>query len=537
MIRVVIADDEEKICQLIQNLVDWKKIDMEIVGTARNGLEALNLVRALSPDLMITDIRMPGVDGLEMIRRAKSAKQNLEFIVISGYQHFKYAQEAIQYGVSDYLLKPIQKEDLLAALDRIRTVYDRRNAQAGREKSMEEQLRNSAEKLRASLFAALLAGKGLPADLTPESADAAYRFSFRPGVFRALGIKIDCGYEEECDRTVAVLKEKILRAASEPFGRTCHDFGAYGGDSAVWCILNYAPEREEDIRGIMKSLPEGLLLRKFPFENVRFTVGAGTPVHDIRELPESFRSAKLAVYQRLREGTGRLIAGAPAGAGREKADALLAELDRFLGPATELLDGNGVASCLDGLRRRAAAEKKLSGEELFYIASQAFLMFLMHLRNNRVPMGDADALKREFRTRAGRCGSEEQLFRYVSFAVSKLLDRVLEEKKQRDTRPIRQAKQYIRQHFKSPLTLEQVSGAVGFSPAYFSTLFKKETGGNFVEYLTGVRMDEAKRLLRETDLSVSSVCEQAGYSDLKYFAKNFKKYTGLKPNQYRKLYS
>ncbi len=123
MIKVVIADDEENVCQLIRGLIDWKSLDMEIVGVAHNGVEALELIKTLSPDLMITDIRMPGYDGLEMIQRAKMIKDNLDFIIISGYRHFEYAQNAIKYGVSDYLLKPIKKEDFLIALNKMRGTF------------------------------------------------------------------------------------------------------------------------------------------------------------------------------------------------------------------------------------------------------------------------------------------------------------------------------------------------------------------------------------------------------------------------------
>ncbi|NLM13225.1 MAG: response regulator, partial [Epulopiscium sp.] len=112
MIRVVVADDEEKVYQLICSLIDWKALDMEIVGVAHNSIEALELIQSLHPDIMITDIRMPGYDGLELINRGKQIKNGIEFIIISGYNHFEYAQTAIKYGVSDYLLKPIKKNGL-----------------------------------------------------------------------------------------------------------------------------------------------------------------------------------------------------------------------------------------------------------------------------------------------------------------------------------------------------------------------------------------------------------------------------------------
>lgn len=109
MLRVIIADDEYKICQLIEKLVDWKSLDMEVVDIVQNGVEALESINSLSPDIVITDIRMPGYDGLELIKLSRDTKKALKFIIISGYRHFEYAQSAIKYGVSDYLLKPIKR--------------------------------------------------------------------------------------------------------------------------------------------------------------------------------------------------------------------------------------------------------------------------------------------------------------------------------------------------------------------------------------------------------------------------------------------
>lgn len=120
MIKVIVADDEEKVCSLICKLADWKAFDMEVVSTAYNGIEALERIKTLEPDVVITNIRMPGYDGIELIARAKEINEHIEFIIISGHRHFEYAQSAIKYGVSDYLLKPINKVELSDTLEKIR---------------------------------------------------------------------------------------------------------------------------------------------------------------------------------------------------------------------------------------------------------------------------------------------------------------------------------------------------------------------------------------------------------------------------------
>ncbi len=116
MIKVIIADDEPRICKLIEKLINWEELEMEVIKVASNGVEALEYIKEFNPDIVITDIRMPGYDGLEIIERTRKFNLDTEFIIISGYSEFEYAKKAINYKVNGYLLKPINKEELENAL-------------------------------------------------------------------------------------------------------------------------------------------------------------------------------------------------------------------------------------------------------------------------------------------------------------------------------------------------------------------------------------------------------------------------------------
>ena len=122
--KVLIADDEIKVCRLIQHLVDWDALEMDIVGFANDGKTAYESICEKKPDIVITDIRMPVYDGLELIRRAKEVNPEINFIVISGYSQFEYAQQAIKYGVKDYLLKPLKKRELENSLTEIKESHE-----------------------------------------------------------------------------------------------------------------------------------------------------------------------------------------------------------------------------------------------------------------------------------------------------------------------------------------------------------------------------------------------------------------------------
>ena len=190
MIKVVIADDEVRICQLILALVDWEALGLKVVGTAHNGLEAIAMVRTLQPNILITDIRMPGCSGLELIDQVKRDDQSLEIVIISGYAHFEYAQQAIKYGVGDYLLKPISKTELTATLQKLagRICAQRKNAED--EAQQKEKTQKDVALLRENLISGLLDQKNRKISIG--ELQEQYGLQVQDGVFQAFLLKMDC---------------------------------------------------------------------------------------------------------------------------------------------------------------------------------------------------------------------------------------------------------------------------------------------------------------------------------------------------------
>lgn len=528
MIRVIVADDEPKVCQLICGLVDWGALDMEVAGVAHNGIEALEMVETLSPDLIITDIRMPGYDGLELLARAKAARPDLDFIIISGYGHFEYAQSAIKYGVSDYLLKPIKKAELMETLSKMRDKFRRRARQLSNAERMRLTLQNDIGKLRAGLFPALLSGELEGAELGRVNGE--YHFHFRPGIFQVFIVKADCAAMEN----TGLLEDKAAQILRGQF-RQCHDAEIHLRGSRVYGVVNCDPEERKTVRRQLRGALEELSLLGGAFGKVRFTAGLGVPVEDLGEIGESLRTAQSNVAQRLVEGVGGVIENVPD-QGVFRGEELLADFNKEIGHALEVLDAAVAANAVDGLRV-CAVEAAASGEALLRLAEDACGAYFLQLRSHRLGAGDTRPLQEAFMARVDHCCDMESLFACLACTVKESLDAILQDRKQADKRPIRAAKQYIQQNYMNPISLEEVSGAVGFSAAYFSSLFKKESGQNFLEYLSEVRMNKARELLKETNLNVAAICEQVGYNDLKHFTQSFKKATGLKPNEFRKLYA
>lgn len=184
MWKVIIADDEKLICRLIEALVDWEKLNMRIAGKAENGLEALQMVRELRPHLLITDIRMPGCDGLDLIRQARELSPDIEIVIISGCAHFEYAQTAIAYGVGNYILKPVSQAELNKTLQKILLRLEEKS-EGGASRGGGQ---TGPQRLREYLIRDLLDGRR---EFTEEELAQNYQFHVQGRCVQAFLLKLD----------------------------------------------------------------------------------------------------------------------------------------------------------------------------------------------------------------------------------------------------------------------------------------------------------------------------------------------------------
>lgn len=411
-LKVVIADDEIRICQLIQALVNWEEMGMEIAGTANNGINACEVIEKVCPDILITDIRMPGCSGLELIEKIKKTKPELEIIIISGYAHFEYAQQAIRYGVGYYLLKPINKVELMGIL---------------------EKLKNK------------------------------------------IGERIDSEQN----------RQELLRQAQ---------------------------------------------LQKSIFEPVSFSMSVGMPVTGTRKLGESVQEALKLIPERMVKGSGRLLEnlGEPSSLKEEN---LLEKYLREITIAVEVMSAEQADAAVIYLQNETRKIKNIHGYELLELIGAVADLFAAC-----VQMQERSRNLELFKKQCRECTGTEKLFGCLLDFQRRFIMEMAQKHENDTVRPVRKAKEYIQSHYSEPLTLEGISEVVGLSTAYFSALFKKTEGEGFAKYLINVRIEQAKVLLRETNLPVTEICRRVGYNDLRHFTHTFERATEVKPSVYRKLY-
>ena len=252
MKTVLIADDEKKVCQLVANLIDWESLGFEIVGVVNDGISAYKFIQENTVNLMITDIRMPECDGMELIQKAKVLYPNLHIVIISGYSQFDYAQNAIRYGVEDYLLKPIRKKDLMATLQKILDRYKEEVLDAKKWQDIQKKLEENEEIVKRSLLEDLLKRpEKFGGFFICEKINAEYHYKFAEDCYQALIVKIFSEKRKEDTDTRRILLQKGMELLKESVHNVCNEVVFNIIDGEIYGLFNGT---EEELHKIYRRL-------------------------------------------------------------------------------------------------------------------------------------------------------------------------------------------------------------------------------------------------------------------------------------------
>lgn len=238
MWKVIIADDEKLICRLIEALVDWEKLNMRIAGKAENGLEALQMVRELRPHLLITDIRLPGCDGLDLIRQARELSPDIEIVIISGCAHFEYARTAIAYGVGNYILKPVNQAELNKTLLKILLRLEEKS-EGGASRGGGQ---TGPQRLREYLIRDLLDGRR---EFTEEELAQNYQFHVQGRCVQAFLLKLDLDGGELGGPARSIIRRKAEELFQTTVLPVCAEGALYLRDFCGYGLLSY-PDGDRD---------------------------------------------------------------------------------------------------------------------------------------------------------------------------------------------------------------------------------------------------------------------------------------------------
>ena len=541
--KVLIADDEMKVCQLIVQLVNWASYNMEIVAVVNDGKAAYEAICELHPDIVITDIRMPNYDGLELIQRTKENFSDMYFVIISGHSEFGYAQNAIQHGVVDYLLKPLKKKGLEATLAKIQKDYEASIHSSQTREKMEQIIEKSKEKVKQNLLSRWvelansdeLARKSATSNEDMDTINKQYQCSFAQGYFQAFIIRPFMAQESTSGETIAFIFSKLQQLLSERLEKHCLELLADIHNGELLCVINTATDEFADVKKQLNRVKLDIQNLREIFGSIQLMVGVGKCYATIEHIIQSIAEANSALKGRMIDSNSFILKydDDTVAISNKNLDLIDLALRDKIWAYQERFDVEGLLAEVNTYLDEVVKERATG--ELVY---ETFFELIDILRFGMKNYGEEFSFptQEEWKKKYQDTLNYEQLRHTIIKEISLGYSKYNEWKKNVESKPIRIAKQHIFEHYNEQLSLEVISDLVGFNPAYFSSLFKKESGKNFSEYVMEIRIQHAKTFLIQTRNEVAVIAELVGYSDLKYFSKLFKKITGLNPSEYRKIY-
>lgn len=523
--NVIIADDEKRVANLIKNLCDWESLGLEVKALCFDGESALEAILTHQPEIVITDIRMPKLDGLQLVQQTRERGLNCSFIIISGYKHFEYARQALQYGVADYLLKPIDEEQLTATLRKLTAIIQNRDRNA---RLVTEASRQTSQRQDAAFWSALLSG-GESIDWSAEAVERAYGKRFAPGSFLALAVRVD---------NLALLSEDgmFFEKLSEIAAKTIPSAQtrlAHNDHLCCYFLLSFPQQAQTAVCKEIKSFYFRTSELQEIYGSLSLTMGVGEPVHCLeavasRGLPQAIRAADA----RLSFGAGRLYNAAGLHFTPMPVEQLLT-LEYVRGLKTAI-------GCLEVEQLHREKQRLLEACQGKDGADPADILRLcgglLQCCEDTLSRESFDRLDAAAQRAIAAARSFSDLIEAIFRCMEQAIEELLTERLNGEIKPVRQTKQYIAAHFAEGLTLEIVAAHIGINPSYLSRLFKQHTGEGFNEYVVSVRIEQSKHLLRTTRMNLQTIAENVGYYDPKYFARLFKKTVGITPSEFRKLY-
>lgn len=521
VMRVLIVDDEQRICTLIKKLIHWEGLGLSLCGTYQSAAEALERLERDGADILICDIEMPEMSGLELLRRVRAAAPACRTIIVSGYRNFEYAHEAMKLGVFRYILKPIDETELNDVLAEL----------AGSIGEEAAHRQNAAAERRSGLWTELMSGDAAP-DMA--ACNQRYGYAFRPGRFVAARVFFPESPETApAGRQFSALYESAMKTR---LGEICWDMATFSGPEGTYSVLNY--KDTPDAAGVLDSALHDVLAELHGKTQCEFFVSLGRPETGTEDLPRGRRMADAAMWRRMAERHSAVFYGEEADldAMRRPPPGLSPEEKQSLTAIIEQIQSGQLPQWVRGCFDAHRAELDAAPQLYLNFARSLMIAMLNQLYNMEVQT----EIQEQARMRTERCIHQavgrEELIAQLSALMTEILDTVLRPKEDNVDMYVEKAKAYIKRHYMEEITLDALAGELNLNASYLSALFKNVMQINYSKYLTGVRMDEAKRLLRNTDLNLTQIAQRVGYQNSFYFTRIFTKTAGMKPQEYRRLY-
>ena len=525
MYSVLLVDDEEDVIRTMLKKVDWEGMGFRVMGYAHNGIEALDLAEAEAPDVVLTDIKMPYMDGLELAHNLKIMYPTVRILIFSGFDEFEFAKKAIQLEVEEYILKPVDADELRRIFTRIRESLDREMDEKRNVQKLRDYYMESLPLLRENFYSSLVEGNVAEDSIPRFLRD--YQIEMNSPMYTVVVVHTSTTQLPEGISAV-LLTESVRRLARERLAQKWNaEMFPHEGN-----IVMLAPCRtQEDVMRITDEAEAFCRLAGHVSQAV-VTIGIGKACAEISQIPESYQGAREAVSYRSIYGSGRAINISEIEPGEERSSDNTQKKLHALFKAVKMNTPETVRKEADAYVDELTSKGVSLSMHRFMVMELVSSLYRFAISNRIEPepiFGEDESLFRSVTNMDSR-QLREWLYK-VSLAMWEQLRMSRESGVQTF---VAKAIDYVRDNYgDQELTIDKICGILGVSAAYFSTTFKKETGKTFIAYLTDYRMEQAVQRLIEGDDKTYVIAAQVGYADPAYFSYVFKKRFGVSPSRYR----
>jgi two-component system, response regulator YesN len=535
MLKVFLAEDEIEVREGIKDSIDWMGEGFKFCGDAPDGELAYPLIQWEKPDIIITDIRMPFMNGLELSHLVKREFPKSKIIILSGYEEFKYAQEAIQIGVTEYLLKPIKSTELMKAVKKVRQQIILERMEGENSEFYKHEMEENETYLKRRFFNEMIEGSISIAEIISHGKELGLELSAKYYQVVLLQYNIVRG-EETYSKELLTLNRELCSINSNFINIVLFDRGIDG--IALLIKGNTLPQidvlREEHIARVKA------IFARYP--SVHYFGGIGEVVDRLTCLSASFEKAARAFSYRFITSKNAIInymdlfAQGPY----EDFDSSLSTIE-LGGLDLKKVDGflrsggtSEITFFVEEFLKSISGTSKKSFLFKQYVLINIYLTVVTFLREIGILNITTEEPFTEDEQMYEKIYDQGKAREYIIRIFTTAIERRDELRSKTYRLVIAQAKEYINLHYADEnISLNEIASHVNISPSHFSVVFSRETGKSFIKYLTDLRMNKAKELLKCTDMRCSDICGAVGYKDPHYFSYLFKKLHNCSPVQYR----
>ena len=530
--RVIVVDDEEEIREGIIRKIDWNALGYEVVGSAENGVEALELAEHLHPDVIMTDIKMSFMDGLQLCQHIAEKMPSVKMIIFSGFDDFEYAQRAIKLNVTEYLLKPVNAQELTQTLQKLKCQLDQELADQRDIEKLRRNYQESLPVLREQFLVGLLEGR------VPQQRVQAQAEMFQ--LHLAAKYWTVALVHAEGDSAQALADATPLRSAQELvplsvaktvgeiLGRFCHFTSFLYMDNVV-ILADF--QSDNDVTSLITGLNE-VCKSASRVLGGDISAGVGGLCTDLNEISRSYQQAQSALDYSAIMGEGRAIYIKDVEPDTSVQLQFGEQEERALINAIKLGGEEEITKVVNELFSRFEAQLIPVGQYQVYLV-ELVTALLRVVRTYELNTDEVFGEEFNYFTTIFS-HSPSKIRQWLIEACTRISAQVKRERLDSTKLLARNAKQYIEEHYMDPeISVEKLCAVLHVSPAYFSTVFKRETEMSFVSYLTEVRLPHALSLLNTTDDKTYVIAGKVGYTEPNYFSYVFKKRFGVSPSKYR----